>query len=347
MQKFHQLKISNIKEETTSAVAITFDIPSHLTELFSFKSGQYITLRAKIKGELITRSYSICSSPQSKLLTVAVKSIKGGVFSNYANDVLRKGDLLEVSRPEGRFVFENDNSKKIFCGIAAGSGITPIISIIKDTLSSNNDNKFVLLYSNKSIAKTMFFNEIKDLESNYSSRFYCYNIYSRENVADREFGRIDSAFINYCLKQHSKLNFDKFFLCGPEELTLSISDELNKLGYEKNKILFELFFSKSELKLETNLGGDSMAKITCDYEDFEITIPKNMTILDAALSQKIDVPYSCQGGVCSSCIGKITSGTVKMLENNILTESEIQEGLVLACQTVPTSQDISIDFDDV
>ena len=278
---------------------------------------------------------------------MAVKSIKGGVFSNYANDVLRKGDLLEVSRPEGRFVFENDNSKKIFCGIAAGSGITPILSIIKDTLSSNNDNKFVLLYSNKSIAKTMFFNEIKGLESNYSSRFYCYNIYSRENVAECEFGRIDSAFINYCLKQHSKLSFDKFFLCGPEELTLSISDELNKLGYEKNKILFELFFSKSELKLETNLGGDSMAKITCDYEDFEISIPKNMTILDAALSQKIDVPYSCQGGVCSSCIGKITSGTGKMLENNILTESEIQEGLVLACQTVPTSQNISIDFDDV
>jgi ring-1,2-phenylacetyl-CoA epoxidase subunit PaaE len=278
---------------------------------------------------------------------VAVKSIKGGVFSNYANDVLRKGDLLEVSRPEGRFIFENDNSKKIFCGIAAGSGITPILSIIKDTLSSNTDNKFVLLYSNKSIAETMFFNDIKGLESSYSSRFYCHNIYSRENVADCEFGRIDSAFINYCLKQHSKLSFDKFFLCGPEELTLSISDELNKLGYEKNKILFELFFSKSELKLETNLGGDSMAKITCDYENFEITIPKNMTILDAALSQKIDVPYSCQGGVCSSCIGKITSGTGKMLENNILTDSEIQEGLVLACQTVPTSQNISIDFDDV
>jgi ring-1,2-phenylacetyl-CoA epoxidase subunit PaaE len=278
---------------------------------------------------------------------VAVKSIKGGVFSNYANDVLRKGDLLEVSRPEGRFIFENDNSKKIFCGIAAGSGITPILSIIKDTLSSNTDNKFVLLYSNKSIAETMFFNDIKGLESSYSSRFYCHNIYSRENVADCEFGRIDSAFINYCLKQHSKLSFDKFFLCGPEELTLSISDELNKLGYEKNKILFELFFSKSELKLETNSVGDCMAKITCDYEDFEITIPKNITILDAALSQKIDVPYSCQGGVCSSCIGKITSGTGKMLENNILTDSEIQEGLVLACQTVPTSQNISIDFDDV
>ena len=347
MKKFHQLKISNIKEETANAVAITFDIHSHLTELFSFKSGQYITLRAKIKGELITRSYSICSSPQSELLIVAVKSIKGGVFSNYANDVLRKGDLLEVSRPEGRFIFENDNSKKIFCGIAAGSGITPILSIIKDTLSSNTDNKFVLLYSNKSIAETMFFNDIKGLESSYSSRFYCHNIYSRENVADCEFGRIDSAFINYCLKQHSKLSFDKFFLCGPEELTLSISDELNKLGYEKNKILFELFFSKSELKLETNSVGDCMAKITCDYEDFEITIPKNITILDAALSQKIDVPYSCQGGVCSSCIGKITSGTGKMLENNILTDSEIQEGLVLACQTVPTSQNISIDFDDV
>lgn len=348
MQKFHSLKISKIKAETTKAVSISFKIPINLKSDFSFKSGQYVTLRSKINGELTSRSYSICSSPKSGLLTVAIKCVEGGVFSNYANEALREGDHVEVSAPEGRFVFENDNSKKIFFGVAAGSGITPILSIIKDSLESNDESKFILLYANKSIGDTMFRSEIEGFKSNYNSRFFCYNIYSRENNINSEYGRIDSGFINYCLKQHSELNFDKFFICGPEELTKLISEELSKLGFEKNKISYELFISKSDSKIESNLSeSNSKAKITCDYEDFEITIPKNMTILDAALNQKIDVPYSCQGGVCSSCIGKITSGSGKMLENNILTESEIEDGLVLACQTIPTSETISIDFDDV
>ena len=348
MQKFQSLKIINLIEETANAVSITFDVPKNLKSDYSFRSGQYVTLRAKIKGDLVTRSYSICSSPKSGLLTVAIKAIEKGLFSNYANEALRLGDELEVSLPEGRFVFDNDQSKKTFFGIATGSGITPISSILKDTLISNTNSEFILLYGNKSIADTMFHSEIEKLKIDYKNRFFCYNIYSKENNANSMYGRIDSSVVDSCLKNHPDLSFDKFFICGPEELTLLLSNELEKLGYQKNKILFELFFSKSETEVEANVSSEEiLAKITCDYEDFKISVPKNMTLLDAALNQKIDVPYSCHGGVCSSCIGKITEGSAKMLQNNILSAEEIEEGLILACQAIPTTSSISIDFDDV
>ena len=348
LQKFQSLKILKILEETADAVSVTFDIPENLKNNYSFKSGQYVSLRAKIKGDFVIRSYSICSSPQSGLLTVAIKAIKKGLFSNYANEALRVGDFLEVSSPEGRFVFDNDNSKKTFFGIATGSGITPISSILKDTLISNANSEFVLLYGNKSIADTMFHSEIEKLKIDYKNRFFCYNIYSRESNSNSKQGRINSDFVDLCLKKHPDFNFEKFFICGPEEMILSLSKELEKLGFQKNKILFELFFSKVETESEINLGSsETTAKITCDFEDFEITIPEKMTLLDAALNQKIDVPYSCQGGVCSSCIGKITNGSATMIQNNILTDAEVKEGLILACQAIPTSQSISIDFDDV
>lgn len=346
MQKFHTLKILKIKAETTNSVSVSFEVPDKLKNYYLYKAGQYVTLKAKIKGDSVLRSYSICSSPKSERLTVAIKAIEGGLFSNYANDALREGDVLDVSKPEGRFVFQGNDSQETLFGIAAGSGITPFMSIIKDALFVNNKNKFVLLYGNKNIGDSMFHFEIKDLKLNYPNRFFCYNTYSRENNEGSEYGRIDGSFLKYCLNQHSDLSFNKFFLCGPEELTVSMSNELEALGFDKSKILFELFYSKNKIDSVEN-SEKAKVKITSDYEDFEISISKDMTILDAALNEKIDVPYSCQGGVCSSCIGKVTKGSVKMLQNNILTEGEIAEGLTLACQAIPTSDSLSIDFDDV
>ena len=346
--RFQTLKVAKIKEETKNSVSITFDVPSDLKENYSFKAGQYVTLKATIKGDFILRSYSICSSPNSGLLKIGVKAISGGLFSNYVNNALREGDMLEVSEPEGRFVVEKANSKNTFLGIAAGSGITPVISILKNVLLSHMESKFILLFGNKSIQETMFYDEIEELKTSFSSRFFCYNIYSKENNPDSEYGRIDSGFINYCLKQHGNLKFDKFFICGPEQLIKSASSELVKLGHKEKNILFELFYSNAENSINKKNGGEeAAASITCDFEDFEISIPKSMTILDAALNQNINVPYSCQGGVCSSCIGKITSGSAKMIENNILSDLEVQDGLILACQAIPTSKSISIDFDDV
>ena len=348
MQKFHLLKILEITTETTNAVSISFEVPASLKENYSFRSGQYVTLRAKIKENVVSRSYSICSSPNSELLTVAIKIVEGGLFSNYANEALRAGDTIEVSFPEGRFVFDNDGSKKTFFGIAAGSGITPVLSIIKDTLETNGSSKFVLLYGNKSIADTMFHSEIENLKTLYAERFYCHNIYSRENNDGSEYGRIEANVIKYCIRAHSNLSFNKFFICGPEELTVASIKVLEKLGYNKNNILFELFYSKANDTIETETDSQlTKIKITSDYEDFEISMEKNITILDAALNHKIDVPYSCQGGVCSSCVGKITEGTAKMIQNNVLSDGEIADGLTLACQAVPTSDILSIDFDNV
>ena len=346
MQKFHSLKILKIKAETTSSVSISFEVPDNLKNYYLYKAGQYVTLKAKIKGDSILRSYSICSSPKSGRLTVAIKSIERGLFSNYANEALREGDVMDVSKPEGRFVFQGDDSQEALFGIAAGSGITPLMSIVKDALVVNDKNKFVLLYGNKNIGDSMFHFEIKDLKLNYPNRFFCYNIYSRENNEGSKFGRIDSSFLKHCLNLHSDLSFKKFFLCGPEELTVSMCNELEALGFDKSKILFELFYSKNKIEVEKS-SEKAKVKITSDYEDFEISVSKNMTLLDAALNEKIDVPYSCQGGVCSSCIGKVTKGTVKMIQNNILSDQEIEEGLTLACQAIPTSDFLSIDFDDV
>lgn len=322
--QFHTLKVAKIKEETINSVSIVFDIPSSLKKKYSFKAGQYVTLKATIKGDLLLRSYSICSSPNSGLLKIGIKALSDGLFSNYVNNALREGDVLEVSEPEGRFVVEKANSKNTFLGIAAGSGITPVISILKNVLLSHMESKFVLLFGNKSIKETMFYDEIEELKASFVNRFFCYNIYSNENNSNSEFGRIDSNFINFCLKKHAAINFDKVFICGPEQLIKNASSDLVKLGHKEKNILFELFYSASENSISKNVKGEeTTASITCDFEEFEIRISKNMTILDAALNQNINVPYSCQGGVCSSCICKITSGSAKMIENNLLSDLEV------------------------
>ena len=348
MSDFTALKIKSIKKETEKSVSIAFDVPENLKSIYHFKAGQYITLKTKINSEDIVRSYSICSAPKSGELKIGVKAIPNGLFSNYALNNLNQGDILEVSPPTGRFTLDDPSSKNTLLGIAAGSGITPILSIIHDILDSNPESTFVLLYGNKSKKETMFSKEISELQNLHSTRFFCYNIFSQENNSDSEFGRIDSSFINFSIKKHPELKFNKFLICGPEQLTTDSIEFLKSLGYNDNDILFELFFSTSEKEIKQDQDKEEItAKITCDFEDFEIIVPKEMTILDAALENNVDVPYSCQGGVCSSCVGKITEGSAKMVINNVLSEGEISDGLTLACQAIPTSKSISINFDDV
>ena len=324
---------------------ISFEIPPNFKKQYAFKAGQYLTLSANIKGEQIKRSYSICSSPKSQNLQVGVKAIENGVFSNYVNDALREGDSIEVSTPEGRFVLEN-NDQDNYCAFVAGSGITPLMSIITDILENNENSVFVLGYGNKTKASTMFSSAIDELKSKYSNRFFCYNIYSQENNLEARFGRIDAGFINYVLKQHPQISFQKVLLCGPENMIENSKEVLEKLNYSDKKVLYELFYSKSGANVSKS-GSGSAAKIIYDEETIELDVPKKMTILDAALQKNIDVPYSCQGGVCSSCIAKITVGSATMIQNNILTDSEIKEGLVLTCQAVPQTNEITVDYDDV
>ena len=220
------------------------------------------------------------------------------------------------------------------------------MSIIPDVLENNENSVFVLGYGNKTKASTMFSSAIDELKSKYSNRFFCYNIYSQENNLEARFGRIDAGFINYVLKQHPQISFQKVLLCGPENMIENSKEALEKSNYPENKVLFELFYSKPVTKSGEN-GDGSTAKIIYDEEILELIVPKKMTILDAALQKNIDVPYSCQGGVCSSCIAKITTGSATMIQNNILTDSEIDEGLVLTCQAVPQTNEITVDYDDV
>jgi ring-1,2-phenylacetyl-CoA epoxidase subunit PaaE len=346
LKNTQSLTVSNLKQETLNSVVVSFKVPPSLKNQYTFKAGQYLTLSSNINGEKIKRSYSICSSPQSQNLQVGVKAIENGVFSNYVNDALREGDSIEVSIPEGRFVLEN-NTQANYCAFVAGSGITPLMSIISDVLEHNENSVFVLGYGNKTKASTMFSSAINELKSRYPKRFFYYNIYSQENNSEANFGRIDSSFINYVLKQHPQISFEKILLCGPENMIENSKDTLEKLNYPDSKVLYELFFSKSVLEKDNEKGNGSTAKIIYDEEILDLNVPEKMTILDAALQKNIDVPYSCQGGVCSSCIAKITSGSATMIQNNILTDSEIEEGLVLTCQAVPETKEITVDFDDV
>ena len=344
MKNSHHLVVSNIKQETVDSVVVSFKVEGETKSIYNFKAGQYLTLCSQIKGEEIKRSYSICSDPQSGKLQVGVKAIKNGVYSNYINDALRGGDTIEVSVPEGRFVL--DKSPANYLAFAAGSGITPIISIASDELRKNSSSIFVLGYGNKTLGSTMFKDSISALKNEFQGRFFVYNIYSQENNPDSFFGRIDSGFINQVLKQHSSIDFEKVLLCGPEKMIQSATELLKGKSFNENQILFELFYSEASEK-NTVSSKNSKATIIYDDETLSLEVPENMTILDAALQKNIDVPYSCQGGVCSSCIAKVSSGSASMLQNNILTDIEIEEGLVLTCQAVPKTQEITVDFDDV
>ena len=344
MKNSNHLLVSNIKQETVDSVVVSFKIDKESKSVYTFKAGQYLTLCSKIKGELIKRSYSICSDPQSGKLQIGVKAIKNGVYSNYINDALRVGDTIEVSVPEGRFVL--DKSPANYLAFAAGSGITPIISIASDELRKNSNSIFVLGYGNKTLGSSMFKDALRDLKKEFPNRFFVHNTYSQENNPDSSFGRIDSGFINQVLKQHYLIDFEKVLLCGPEKMIQSATELLKDKSFNENQILFELFYSEASEKTTVS-SKNSKATIIYDDETLSLEVPENMTILDAALQKNIDVPYSCQGGVCSSCIAKVSSGSASMLQNNILTDSEIEEGLVLTCQAVPKTQEITVDFDDV
>ncbi|OIQ31045.1 MAG: flavodoxin reductase [Bacteroidetes bacterium MedPE-SWsnd-G2] len=351
MAQFHILTISEIEKITNNCVTLTFDVPSDLQSEFNFTAGQYITLKTKINGEDVRRDYSLCSAPNSKVLKVAVKAVENGVFSQYANTQLKSGDSIEVSKPNGRFTYTPDTSNtKTVVAFAAGSGITPIMSIAKSVLESEKDSKFVLVYGNKTQADTMFFAQLESLQSKYNSRFSIQHITSQEKTEHSKFGRIDSSIVNYVFNTYlNDAALKSFYLCGPEQMIHTVSDSLKEKGFEEDQINFELFTTSttSEAPSETTSAGESKVTVLLDDETSSFSMDAKSTILDAALAEDIDAPYSCQGGICSSCIARITEGEVSMRQNNILTESELAEGLILTCQAHPKTANVSIDFDDV
>jgi len=349
MLNFESLSVSKVVQLTRSAVAITFAIPEHLRDTFAFVSGQYITLKQTINGEEVRRAYSISSAPDAEDITVGIKMVEGGVFSTYANTALKTNTILDVMPPEGRFTFKPSGKAVNIAAFAAGSGITPILSIVKTVLSAHSENTFVLVYGNQTPEEVMFMEEINALKEQYSERFFIKHTYSRTQESDAFFGRIEASTVNYIVKnQFKEKNFDAFYLCGPETMIHLVSDTLKANGVSENAIHFELFTSANAADATTeNLDGSTEIEVVLDDETFSFAMDQKQLVLDAVLAKDIDAPYSCQGGVCSSCIARVKEGEAKMVNNQILTDSEIAEGLILTCQAHATTSKLTIDYDDV
>lgn len=350
MSKFNLLAVKEIRKETPNAVSIVFDIPVNLQDAYQFIAGQYLNIKYIHNDKEIRRAYSICSTPNDNEVRIVVKKVEHGAFSTFANEVLKVGDQLEVETPEGRFTFQPDaNNTSNYAAFAAGSGITPVISIIKTVLINEPNSKFVLVYGNKNIEETIFHAELHRLKEEYTDRFSVYFVYSRARENDSIFGRIDKAAINFVINnKHKDTTFDRFFLCGPEDMIDTVSDTLTEKGIDKTKLSFEIFTpNKDGNDPVVATGGSTKVTVIVDDDETTFEMPKSEVLLNGVLNEGIDAPYSCQGGICSSCMCRISKGSAVMKRNSILTDSEIAEGLILSCQAIVTSDEIHINYDDI
>ena len=353
MAQFYSFKVSQIKRETHDSVSISFDIDGKYSDEFSYVPGQYITIKVNVDGEDCRRSYSISSSRNEKL-TVGIKKVEGGKVSNFMNEKLSVGDYVEISAPQGNFKLENIDSKNIrkFVAFAAGSGITPILSMIKEISQQEINSEFLLFYSNKTSRDVMFQEDINSLTNeNISAKF----IFTREDSEKELYnGRINESKAMELIKSEmSFLNADAFFICGPEEMIFSSKKALESLGIDKEKIKFELFTSPvkkaEEVIAETlneDFDGNSKVTVICDDEEVEFDLNKDGdSILDAAMEQDLDVPFSCKGAVCCTCKAKVTRGKVTMDANYALSDQEVEDGYILSCQAHPAAGEVTVDFD--
>jgi ring-1,2-phenylacetyl-CoA epoxidase subunit PaaE len=355
MSKFHPLPIARIDRETRDAVAITFAVPEALREQFCYMQGQHLTLRAAIEGEDVRRSYSICSAVQDGQLRVAIKRAPGGVFSNWANERLKPGDTIEVMPPMGHFnVPLDEKACRHYVAFAAGSGITPILSIVKTTLACEPRAQFTLFYGNRASGSVMFREELAALKDSYLARFNLVHVLSRE-AQDIELlhGRIDGARAGALLDHWAPLaDMDTVFLCGPDGMMQSIHEMLSARGYPEAKIKVERFASsipKHEHRpalLPQGTATETEVTVILDGATRTFTLDRTRdNILDAGLRQGIEMPYSCKGGVCSTCRCRLVEGEVDMDVNFALEDYEVARGFVLACQSYPATDHVTVDFD--
>jgi ring-1,2-phenylacetyl-CoA epoxidase subunit PaaE len=355
MAKFYTIPVSDIYKETKDCSVITFGIPDDLKNEFQYKQGQHLTLRALINGEEVRRSYSLCSSPIENKWQVAVKKIEDGVFSTFVNDTLKKGDTIEVMPPNGVFFTEvNPNQAKNYIAFAAGSGITPILSIIKTHLALEPNSTFKLFYLNRSVKSIVFKEEIELLKNTYFGRFEIFHFLTKEH---RSIELLNGRFTKEKLQVLTDKiidvpNVDECFVCGPEEMIFLIRDQMVAAGLAKEKVHFELFYTGNSEEdkvrvnkiLEKKVEGTDVT-ILDGGKEFHFTMGADFdNILDGALAAGADLPFACKGGVCSTCRCKVIEGTVEMKMNYALDEKELENHYVLSCQAVPTSGKIVVDF---
>ena len=352
--KFHSLTVRDIRRETKETVSVAFDIPQNLTNDYQFEAGQYLTLKATIDGEEVRRSYSLCSSPIDGEWRVAIKQIENGVFSTYANKSLKKGHALEVMTPAGNFRLQpNKAAKKNYVLYAAGSGITPIFSILKTILSEEPNSTVTLFYGNKGFYGIIFREELEALKNKCLTRFRLIHLFSRESPGSRiQKGRIDAQkcgdLFDAFLKNET---VDDVFICGPESMILDVKNTLVGKGVNEKNIHFELFGtvaaqSKSDDKIEV-AGFESRIEVIVDGDSTEFVMDSNgMSILDAAQKAGADLPFACKGGVCCTCKAKVLEGAARMDVNYALIPEEVENNYILTCQAHPTTEKIVVSFDD-
>ncbi|HQX04530.1 MAG TPA: phenylacetate-CoA oxygenase/reductase subunit PaaK [Flavobacterium sp.] len=355
MAKFHSIKVADVYKETKDCTVISFEIPNDLKSEYQFKQGQHLTLRTIIDGNEVRRSYSLCSSPIENKWNVAVKKINEGLFSTFVNEKLRKGDVLDVMAPNGTFFTEIDPKKaKNYIAFAAGSGITPILSIIKTHLALEPESSFKLFYLNRTVKSIVFKEEIEQLKNRYFNRFEIFHFLTKEHRPSELFnGRFTKEKIQTLTDKIIDVpQVDACFICGPEEMIYLLRDELINAGLEKDKIHFELFtsgISEEDKKriskiIEKKVEGTEVTIIDGGKEFHFVMGDDFDNILDGALAAGADLPFACKGGVCSTCRCKVVEGTTEMKLNYSLEEDELAKNYILSCQAVPTSKKVVVDF---
>jgi ring-1,2-phenylacetyl-CoA epoxidase subunit PaaE len=357
--EFYPLIISNVERLTKDSVAIDFAVPKELKEKFQYKQGQHLTLKADINGQDVRRSYSICKGVNSQALRVGIKAIEEGVFSNFANSEFKKGMTMEVMPPQGHFYSElSKETSKQYLLVAVGSGITPMLSQIETILESEPNSQITLLYGNKRTPLMMFREHICFLKNQYLSRLKIFNFFTKEeNDAVILNGRISAQRI-IDLDQARMIrikNIDDVFVCGPESMTLEIANAFSSWGFDENHIHYELFFSGAAAKLaEKNQAqraekyGNKTSAVAVKVAGRKVLMDLEMggeNILDAAIENGADLPFSCKAGVCATCKAKVIKGKVEMDLNHSLTEQEVKDGMILTCQAHPVSDEVEINFD--
>lgn len=357
MSQFYSLKVASVAKNTRDAVVVTFDVPDDLHDKFAFRPGQYLTLRTLVNGEDLRRSYSICAAPSDKQLRVAIKRLNDGAFSSWANQELVDGHTLDVMPPDGNFTIEfSPQEARNYVAFAVGSGITPILSLVKTALSTEPNSSFTLFFGNRASSAVLFREEIEDLKNMYMERFSLVYVMTREHQDIALFnGRLDGAKVTELLDSWlDPASIDYAFVCGPQDMTESVNQALQDHGIDKSRIKFELFGSpKGPRALRTGKetvkapgSNDCEVTIVQDGITRSIVIAKNKdSVLDSALAQGLELPYSCKGGVCSTCRCKVVEGEVDMDANFALEDYEVARGFVLSCQSFPVTDKLVIDFD--
>jgi len=354
VSKFHRLPIARVDRETRDAIAITFDVPEALRAQFRFVAGQHLTIRADIAGEPVRRSYSICS-PEGDALRIAVKRAPGGRFSAWANDALCAGGHVDVTPPMGRFTVARDaQAPRHYLGVAAGSGITPLVSMIATTLASAPLSRFTLIYGNRSSATVMFRDELAALKDRHLARFNLVHVLSRE-PQDIELlhGRIDRAKADALFERWVPVDgVDYAFVCGPEPMMDAVCASLAAHGLPPSRIRIERFAASIPRHTHVPRPLPAAARTQCEVDvvidgsrrSF-VAEKGRENIIDAAARSGIELPYSCKGGVCSTCRCRLVAGEVDMDVNFALEDYEVARGFILACQSYPVTDRVTVDFD--